>query len=80
MTEHETYISIGDLAKKAQISQQTLRRWDAAGKLTPAIRLRNGTRLYTQAQAQKCIDEQRKQLKTKLASMEDKLASMETTE
>lgn len=66
-----TYLTIGDLAEKAQISQQTLRRWDKSGKLRPAVKLKNGTRLYSPEQAKTCIESCKNKLQAKLTAMED---------
>lgn len=69
MSATAAYISIGDLAEKAQVSVPTLRRWDHIGKLKPAMRLGNGTRLYSPEQVEQCIEERRKELQGKLDAL-----------
>jgi len=42
----ETFLKIGDAAKKLGVSIDTLRRWEMSGKLVP-VRTPGGTRLYS---------------------------------
>ena len=69
MTDSNSYIPIGELAEKAHVSLQTLRRWDRLGQLKPAMRLTNGTRLYTPEQVRECIESRKKELKRQLAML-----------
>lgn len=71
MSEQMTYVTIGDLAKKAQVSLQTLRRWDRIGKLKPVMTLNNGTRLYTPEQVDQCIESRKQELLEKLKALEN---------
>lgn len=71
MSEQMTYVTIGDLAKKAQVSLQTLRRWDRIGKLKPVMTLNNGTRLYTHEQVDQCIESRKQELLEKLKALEN---------
>lgn len=71
MTDINTYIPIGELAKKAHVSLQTLRRWDRVGQLKPAMQLRNGTRLYTPEQVRECIESRKEELKRQLAMLDE---------
>lgn len=71
MAEAKTYIPIGDLAKRAHVSLQTLRRWDNIGQLKPAMKLSNGTRLYTPEQVDQCIEARKQELRAKLKELED---------
>ena len=70
MASETQYISISDIAKKAKVTTQTLRRWDRAGILTPAVKLSNGTRLYTPDQITACIEMQKQKLRDKLAELD----------
>ena len=71
MSEQMTYVTIGDLAKKAQVSLQTLRRWDRIGKLKPVMTLNNGTRLYTPEQVDQCIESRKQEFLEKLKALEN---------
>jgi DNA-binding transcriptional MerR regulator len=44
--ERSQFLTVGDLAKRFQVSSEAVRRWDGLGLLCPAMRLPNGTRLY----------------------------------
>lgn len=70
MTTQQDYISIGDMAQKTKVSIYTLRLWDRTGKLKPASKLSNGTRLYSPEQVAQCIAERKRELQAKLDALE----------
>jgi len=45
-----------DVARKAEVSGQTVRQWERAGKLR-AVRTANGTRLFSSADVDRIIRE-----------------------
>lgn len=42
----EQFLTVGDLAKRFQVSPTAVQRWDGIGWLVPVMRLSNGARLY----------------------------------
>ena len=52
-TAESSVVTIKDAAKALGISEQTLRRWDKAGKFRAKRHPINGYRLYTRAQLEK---------------------------
>lgn len=47
------YLSIGKMAEKLGITEQTLRNWDKSGKLKPAYISESGYRYYSSEQLSK---------------------------
>src|SRR6266446_1369199 len=54
----DTYVRIGEAARLVGKSVDTLRRWEAEGRLFPAARSLGGQRIYLLAEIQRLVDDE----------------------
>lgn len=80
MPEAET-MHIGELAERTELSQRTIRHYDAIGLLTPSARSEGGFRLYTEDDyARLMLIRRMKPLGYSLEEMGDLLRAIDATE
>lgn len=74
-----TFMHIGEVATRTELSLRSLRHWEEVGLLTPSGRTDGGFRLYTEADVEKVLFIRRmKPLGFSLEQMKEVLAHHET--
>jgi DNA-binding transcriptional MerR regulator len=58
----EQFLTVGDLARRFQVSPTAVQRWDGLGWLVPVMRLSNGARLYRPEDVERFADLREKRL------------------